>query len=166
VTRSWAPGRPLPLWDRFWGHVDPNGPVPERCPQLGPCWLWTARLNHLGYGRFFLTSDTPRISVPPHRWLYEQLTGEPFPAGKEPDHLCFNRGCVNPAHIEPVTHRENARRGTSMVAINARKTHCPYGHPYDAENTRIGPRGKRYCRTCARRYVQETMLRRKARMGT
>lgn len=68
MSRNWSPGRPLPLWDRFWRHVDPNGPVPASCPELGPCWLWTAKLNHLGYGRFFLTSDTPRLSAPPHRW--------------------------------------------------------------------------------------------------
>lgn len=167
MKRNWSPGRPLPLWDRFWSHVDPNGPIPAACPELGPCWLWTGRLNHIGYGRFFLTSDTPRLSAPPHRWLYEQLTDEPFPEGQEPDHLCFNRGCVNPAHLEPVTHRENVLRGTSFMATKAAQTECVNGHPFTEENIyrRPGQPGWRACRACLRDRARERYRAQRTRNG-
>jgi hypothetical protein len=74
------------------------------------------------------------------------------PEGLELDHLCRVRGCVNPKHLEPVTHRENLMRGESWSAVNARKTHCPEGHPYDETNTYIDGKGRRRCRECARAY--------------
>jgi hypothetical protein len=155
----------MALWDRFWSHVDPNGPVPAACPELGPCWLWTARLNHLGYGRFGISFGPEQMSAPPHRWLYEQLTGEPLAAGYEPDHLCRNRACVNPAHIEPVTKRENIYRGIGNPTIeNSKKTHCAQGHPYDEANTyhRVSD-NSRQCRACNRINVKASIRRRKER---
>jgi HNH endonuclease len=110
------------------------------------CWLWTAHCSRDGYGR--LWDGERRVS--PHRWIYSELVG-PIPPGLEMDHLCRTRNCVNPEHLEPVTHRENILRGVSPPALHARKTHCPQGHEYTAENTLVSsPRGVRVCRTCKR----------------
>jgi hypothetical protein len=127
--------------DRFWSKVDKNGPAH---PVLGtPCWLWKASKNNGGYGTFrAYTSKT----VGAHRWAYEEERG-PVPTDMELDHLCRTRCCVNPAHLEPVTKRENGIRGTSLIMEQAKRTHCPQGHPYDAQNTYIY-KGLRYCRIC------------------
>lgn len=149
------PPKPRDPAERFWGHVDKDG--------AGGCWLWTGSLNHLGYARFFITiAPRTRVSIAAHTFAYESLVG-PSPTDLEPDHLCRVRHCVNPAHIEWVTHQENVRRGTSMVATNVLKTHCPQGHEYTLENTRIGPKGKRYCRICTRRHVKNSIRRRNER---
>ena len=108
------------------------------------CWNWTGT-RYYGYG--YLRPGNGRPPVRAHRWSYQRWVG-PIPAGLELDHLCRNKACVNPAHLEPVTHRENLRR--SPIASGAR-TACPQGHPYDAVNTlrkrgRSGP--ARVCRTC------------------
>lgn len=81
-----------------------------------------------------------------HRLAYAWLVGQ-IPAGLTLDHLCRNTVCVNPLHLEPVTHRVNVLRGQSGVAANARKTGCPQGHPFDEINT-YHYRGQRHCRTC------------------
>lgn len=122
---------------RFWSKV--------RVLDNG-CWEWTA-CQFEGYGRFGVGSrtDGTQRTVYAHRWAYENLIG-PFLQGLEPDHLCRFPPCVNPAHIEPVTRRENLLRGDNW---ESRKTHCPQGHPYNAANTRHY-RGRRYCRTCNR----------------
>lgn len=102
------------------------------------CWLWTGDANNVGYGKVRRNGKAHRA----HRYAYEQLVG-PIPEGLTLDHLCRVRLCVNPAHLEPVTLRENVMRGTSVTAINAKKTHCPRGHEYD----RIYA-GHRKCQTC------------------
>ena len=133
--------------ERFWAKVDKDGPIPERCPDLGPCWLWVAARIGNGYGNFW---DGHRV-VLAHRFAYELLVG-PIPDGLEPDHLCRVRHCVNPAHLEPVTHGENARRGEAGLVMNALQravTHCPKGHAYTAENTSWW-QGHRKCRACDR----------------
>jgi hypothetical protein len=130
----------------FWSRVDKDGPIPEHRPELGPCWMWTGALSH-GYGRMTIA----RKSVAAHRFAYELLVG-PIPDGTEPDHLCVNPPCVNPAHLEPVTHQENMRRGpTNVASRNAVKTHCPQGHEYTEENTLRRDNGDRQCRECNRR---------------
>ena len=129
---------------RFWPKVDKHGPISEHAPELGPCWIWTAWVSpRNGYGTFGF--GRRNNSGYAHRWSYEQANG-PVPEGLELDHLCRVRHCVNPAHLEAVTHAENVRRAAAFV------TCCPQGHPYNDTNTYIGPNGKRRCRVCAREH--------------
>lgn len=119
---------------RFWAKV--------ALPNANGCMLWTAYVNYHGYGMFHL-EGRPRMA---HRISYELAYGLHGP-GLELDHLCGVRHCVAPLHLEAVTHTENVRRGRGGE-WNARKTHCPAGHPYDEANTYHPPRGGRRCRTC------------------
>lgn len=133
---NWGDDR---LPSRFWDKVQPE-------PNSG-CWLWTACLSE-GYGAFGLGKVVKRA----HRIAYEALVG-PVEQGLDLDHLCRVRSCCNPAHLEPVTRRENLLRGDTVTARSAAATHCPQGHPYDAKNTNVhrvrGGRGlARRCRTC------------------
>ena len=120
----------------------------------GDCIVWTGGTNSNGYGR--LTVNGRRMLA--HRYAWERENG-PVPDGLELDHLCRNRPCVNLAHLEPVTHRENVLRGEAPCAQVVRTDVCKRGHAYDDENTHLGPDGKRYCRKCralrARRYRRE-----------
>lgn len=107
----------------------------------GECWRWTGARHPAGYGTF-----GDHLA---HRRSYELHVG-PIPAGLTLDHLCRNRWCVNPAHLEAVPLVENVMRGESPPARNARKTHCPQGHPYDEANTYWTSNGWRICRACNR----------------
>lgn len=111
------------------------------------CWIWTAGKTDTGYG-YFWEGSTTRVA---HRWWYERLHGG-LADGLQLDHLCRNKACVNPDHLEPVSARENTRRAPSH---NANKTHCPYGHEYTPENTLPRTRGRRECRKCNRRRSRE-----------
>jgi len=106
------------------------------------CWTWGASTNTDGYGIFKIDGVVKRA----HKVSYEFFIGF-VPDGLEIDHLCRNRSCVNPLHLEPVIHYENTKRGDAGVNSRA-KTHCPTGHPYRGENLRVGPNGHRYCRRC------------------
>jgi len=116
----------------------------SRVDRSGNCWVWVGGLSR-GYGRFQLNGRKgPRVLA--HRLVWEELCG-PVPRGFELDHLCRNKRCVNPSHLEVVTHRENVLRGDGLAAREAKQTHCKWGHPFDGENTVIR-QGKRYCRAC------------------
>lgn len=113
------------------------------------CWFWTGFKNPAGYGTFPVT---PKFTMMAHRYAYELHVG-PIPKGLQIDHLCRNRACVNPAHLEAVTAMENTMRGFGPAALNTRKTHCPKGHPYEGENLAQWQGqlvGRRYCRECQR----------------
>lgn len=133
-------------------------PVKERLEKFikrtKGCWCWVGATDKRGYGRFHLDER----SVPAYRAVYEAHIKK-VPKGLELDHLCRNPNCVNPAHLEPVTHSENYRRGNSgkhLGAIHRAKTHCPYGHPYNKKNTayQYNKNGskQRVCKTCQRRW--------------
>lgn len=108
------------------------------------CWNWTGSLDEQGYGLLWFKRRTERI----HRVMFAFFK-HPIPRGSKEtklfqlDHLCMNRRCCNPDHLEIVNQRTNILRGTSPVAINSRKTHCKYGHPLSTT-----PSGKRACRIC------------------
>jgi len=124
--------------------------LPERFTdkvRLAPsgCWEWIASLIGGGYGQYKVEGRP----VYAHRFAYEALVG-PIPDGLELDHLCRNRACVNPDHLEAVSHRTNTLRGVSLPAQRAAKTHCPAGHPYAGTNLALSRRGERLCRACRR----------------
>lgn len=121
---------------RFWAKVDRRGP--------DDCWEWQGSRHH-GYGKF--AAGRGRAPQQAHRVAYELEVGA-IPEGLDIDHLCQNPPCVNPAHLEPVTHRENLRRSDGAPGINARKTHCPAGHPLTGDNLITKRSGARNCRTC------------------
>jgi hypothetical protein len=132
---------------RFWSKVASVGNVCE-------CWNWTASTDGGGYGQVKVGGRKGRL-LRAHRVAYE-ITRGAIPAGLELDHLCSNRKCVNPWHLEPVTRLENARRGDGGWNTRGR-THCPRGHEYDKANTYVyrGRRGGRACNllhTHARRW--------------
>lgn len=128
------------------------------------CWLWTARINTNGYGHFF-HNGTMRDA---HRVSYELHVGT-VPDGLELDHKCRVRRCVNWDHLEPVTHKVNVHRGVGACANNARKTHCPKGHPYDELNSEVqtyiskrhGKVVARVCITCKDKDDKERYQRQK-----
>lgn len=109
----------------------------------GGCWEWTGARDRKGYGQFM---GEGRKVVKAHRFIYEALI-DVIPTGLTIDHLCRNPGCVNPAHLEPVTSKENTLRGNGITAQNARKTYCLRGHELSGDNVRRSG-NKRYCRTC------------------
>jgi hypothetical protein len=133
--------KPKPPEERFWPKVDKAGPIPANRPELGPCWLWTSIKTERGYGYFIANTSraarTPnggQKRVPAHRYAYELVVG-PVPEGLELDHLCRNHSCVNPAHLEPVTHQENVRRG--MAGPMRRRTTCGRcGRPWSSFDKR------------------------------
>lgn len=108
------------------------------------CWEWTGAVTWSGYGQ--IKSGAKIVYA--HRHMYELLVG-PIPDGLQIDHLCRNRVCVNPSHLEPVTNRENTIRGEGPTAKNSRKTHCKRGHELSGSNvyTKLSQPG-RECKAC------------------
>jgi hypothetical protein len=138
------------LLERFWVKVDKRGP--------DECWPWRGAQGAGGYGTIRRAGGG---NAPAHRIAYELFVG-PIPVGLDIDHTCHDpetcaggdgcphRGCVNPAHLEPLTHRENVLRGNTIGRINAAKTHCKRGHPLSGDNLYLRPDGGRQCKACTR----------------
>lgn len=142
----------MSIEERFWAKVAkrPDG-----------CWEWLGARVSRGYGQLGSGMAEP-THVAAHRYSYALHRG-PIPPGAELDHLCRNRWCVNPDHLEPVTHRENILRGENHVARYARRTHCDRGHPFAGDNLIVRKTGARRCRECQRVAGRESMRRRRAR---
>jgi hypothetical protein len=117
--------------------------------------VWTAATSNGRYGKWGKDSDLA------HRFAYEHLIG-PIPTGLQLDHLCRNGKCINPWHLDPVPSRVNNNRADAALGIRSRRTHCPYGHPYDEENT-SHRNGRRHCKTCAR--IRAARIRERKRTG-
>lgn len=133
----------LSVSERFWMHVVKGD----------GCWLWDGAWNpETGYGHWSVRGGSKFITHSAHRWAYV-LTRGPLAEGMVPDHLCRNRLCVRPDHLEAVTQRENTLRSPiAPAAVNARKTECVNGHKLEGDNVYRPPKnpGHRHCRKCAR----------------
>lgn len=124
---------------------------------VADCWVWTGARKTGGYGTVRKNDGRRKFSYSAHRASYEEFVG-PIPDGLELDHLCRNRLCINPSHLEPVTRSENIRRGIgpqTVQAYHARRTHCRNGHLLAGDNVSHQPGTKtgRRCRACVRDYV-------------
>ena len=127
-----------PIAERIWQRIEVDA---------AECWNWPIARG-ARYGQIWIGSrkDGSRRLALAHVVSYEEFAG-PVPDGRELDHLCRNRACVNPDHLEPVTHRANLLRGNAPSAHQARQTHCKRGHEFTDANT-YRNKGKRYCRAC------------------
>lgn len=113
------------------------------------CWEWTAVRNSFGYGVIHRLDAGSRLA---HRVLFEAMVG-PVPDGMDLDHLCRNRGCVRPSHLEIVSRRVNIMRGEMPQILKERgqaKTHCPAGHSYADQERYRRKDGSRRCMECER----------------
>lgn len=112
------------------------------------CWQWNGSLRDEGYGHLCVNGTTRRAA----RVAFELFVRE-LGTTEVADHLCTNRGCVNPAHLQAVDNRTNVLRGHGLSAQNARKSACKRGHLFSPENTRL-INGARVCRTCQKELMR------------
>lgn len=144
----------------FWQKVD-KGKSPN------DCWEWMGTKKTSGYGNFALRGVQGASKyVLAHRHSYEQVTGKKIPPGMHIDHLCRNRSCVNPSHLEPVTPGENVRRGMNKNMVAARLGVCTKGHRVEGDNAYLyrqsnGTLGVR-CKTCIRALSKRRKQKREA----
>lgn len=158
TKRGMVRGEPMRFVYRHQSRV--REPIEDKYvvdPATG-CWNWDRAQDGHGYGQYL--HPVTKTNTHPHRYLYEREFG-PIPDGLQIDHLCRNRLCVNPSHMEAVTPRENILRGVGSSAVAARKTHCVRGHEFAPENTHITTQGARACITCRHLYRQTPEFKRK-----
>ena len=130
---------------RFWAKVDKRGPRKSHMPTR--CWMWTGKKGQRGHGQFKYQDEAGNWrDAQATRWLWKKERG-PLADTLVLDHLCENPPCVRLDHLNPTSLTANTMRGKSPHAANARKTHCPEGHEYNAENTYL-VYGERHCRIC------------------
>ncbi len=157
-------GQPSPLRQFIQGHnrrlaLDLDRYVIQDCGYRTACHTWIGPVGDGGYGRVQFRNT----HMGAHKAAYIKAVGE-VPEGFVLDHLCRNRLCIRPDHLEPVTDRTNILRGIGPTAENARKTHCLNGHPLSGDNLIESP-GRRRCRACRTSKDREAWLRRRERLG-
>jgi len=131
------------VWNRFVLKIDVTS----------NCWNWKAGKGAQGYGSLRVT-DKYSTMIKAHRMSYEFFVGK-IPKDKVIDHLCRNRSCVNPEHLEVVSSRENTLRGETLASKEAKQTSCIRGHELKGNNLAFRTDGKRACKTCNVNYCRK-----------